>query len=66
MNPDATASTGARAFLLAAEWNPRFDAVMVSWPHAATDWADMMPEVTECYIEMLRAFLANGDRKSVV
>ena len=66
MNPDATASTGARAFLLAAEWNPRFDAVMVSWPHAATDWADMMPEVTECYIEMLRAFLANGVRSVVL
>lgn len=54
------------AFNLAAEWDPRFNAVVLSWPHADTDWADMLPEVTECYIEMLRAFLANGVRTVVL
>ncbi|MDE6126293.1 MAG: agmatine deiminase family protein [Muribaculaceae bacterium] len=53
-------------FRLAAEWDPRFNAVVLSWPHAETDWADMLPEVTECYIEMLRAFLANGVRTVVL
>lgn len=51
---------------LAAEWDPRFDAVVISWPHAETDWADMLPEINECYIEMLRAFLANGVRTVVL
>lgn len=55
-----------RDFRLAAEWDPRFNAVVLSWPHAETDWTDMLPEVTECYIEMLRAFLANGVRTVVL
>ena len=30
---------------LPAEWED-YDTVMIAWPHAATDWADMLPEIT--------------------
>ncbi len=61
-----TTDPNARRFSLSAEWNPRFDAVILSWPHADTDWNYMLAEVTECYIEMLRAFLANGVRTIIL
>lgn len=31
-----------------AEWEPQ-GGVIVSWPHAGTDWAYMLDEVTECF-----------------
>ncbi len=34
-----------------AEWFPQ-SGVQLTWPHAATDWAYMLDEVTECYIRM--------------
>lgn len=39
---------------LPAEWEAQ-DAVMIAWPHAATDWASILDEVTECYINIARA-----------
>ncbi len=33
---------------LPAEWFPQ-SAVQLTWPHAATDWADMLDEVTDTY-----------------
>ncbi|MDE6396747.1 MAG: agmatine deiminase family protein, partial [Muribaculaceae bacterium] len=39
---------------LPAEWE-RTGAVMIAWPHKGTDWADMLPEVTECYIKLIEA-----------
>jgi agmatine/peptidylarginine deiminase len=36
---------------LPAEWEEH-DAVMLSWPHAGTDWQYMLEEVTECYINL--------------
>lgn len=66
MMPEETADGRGQKFCLAAEWDTRFDAVILSWPHAETDWAYMLDEVTECYIEMLRAFLANGVRTVVL
>lgn len=36
---------------LPAEWAPQ-SFVQLTWPHAATDWAYMLPEVTETYLRM--------------
>ena len=43
--------TGARFTHLPAEWHPQ-GAVMLTWPHAGTDWAPMLAEVTRCYLHM--------------
>lgn len=39
---------------LPAEWEPQ-QAVLISWPHADTDWAYMLDDVQQCYSEMARA-----------
>lgn len=39
---------------LPAEWEPQ-GGVIVSWPHAGTDWAYMLDEVTECFAEIVSA-----------
>lgn len=39
-----------------AEWHPQ-SGVMITWPHADTDWADMLDEVTDCYIAFSREIL---------
>lgn len=36
---------------LAAEWFPQ-SGVQLTWPHAGTDWADCLPEVTNCYLHL--------------
>ena len=36
---------------LAAEWFPQ-SGVQLTWPHAGTDWADCLPEVTDCYLHL--------------
>ena len=33
--------------MLPAEWHPQ-SGVQLTWPHARTDWAPMLAEVTEC------------------
>lgn len=38
---------------LPAEWYPQ-QFVQLTWPHAETDWAYLLEEVTECYITMAR------------
>ena len=38
-------------FVLPAEWAEQ-DCVQLTWPHAATDWAYMLPEITDVYIRM--------------
>lgn len=37
--------------MLAPEWYPQ-SGVQLTWPHAGTDWAPMLEEVTGCYIRM--------------
>lgn len=37
--------------ILPAEWH-RQSAVMITWPHANSDWADILNEVTDCYISL--------------
>ncbi len=39
---------------LPAEWE-RQSAVMVAWPHAETDWRELLPEVWTCYAEITAA-----------
>ncbi len=40
------------------EWAAQ-DAVLLSWPHAATDWAYMLDEVKQCFIEIAKAITAD-------
>lgn len=34
-----------------AEWHPQ-RAVQLTWPHDATDWAERLDEVTDCYLRI--------------
>lgn len=43
-----------------AEWE-RHGAVMLSWPHSATDWNYMLAEVQACYREIIAAIIAAGE-----
>lgn len=36
---------------LPAEWEPQ-EAIMITWPHTATDWNDTIEDVTQCYIKL--------------
>ena len=47
VDPDITLT---RRTLL-PEWYPQ-SGVQLTWPHASTDWAYMLPEVTECYLRL--------------
>lgn len=40
-----------------AEWE-RVGAVMVAWPHSATDWSYMLESVDACYVRLLEAITA--------
>lgn len=48
-----------------AEWES-YDAVMIAWPHSATDWAYMLEKVTSCYMNLVRAIVDSGLRALVV
>ena len=41
---------------LPAEWEP-VEAVLMAWPHPDTDWADMLPEVERCYVDIITALV---------
>ena len=43
----------ASAWRLPAEWEPQW-GVQLTWPHAKTDWAPMLEEITATYEEMAR------------
>lgn len=45
------------------EWYPQ-SGVQLTWPHAETDWRDILPEVTQCYIRM--AYEISTDEKLVI
>lgn len=49
----------------AAEWDSQ-DGILIAWPHAGTDWAYMLDEVTACYQEIARAILDGGERLVIV
>lgn len=46
--------------LLRAEWESH-GAVMLAWPHSGTDWAYMLDEVRECYINIINALIGAGE-----
>ncbi|MDO5665462.1 MAG: agmatine deiminase family protein [Bacteroidia bacterium] len=39
-----------------AEWYPQ-SGVQVTWPHADTDWLDILEEVTQCYVTFSKEIL---------
>ena len=41
---------------LPAEWESS-GAILLSWPHQDSDWAYMLEEVTECYINIVQAII---------
>lgn len=41
---------------LPAEWAEQ-EFVQLTWPHADTDWAEMLEEVTECFVNIAREIL---------
>ena len=43
-----------RATSLPAEWEPH-GAVMLSWPHKDTDWAPVLDEAIDCFVEIAKA-----------
>lgn len=43
--------TEMRAPFLPAEWYPQ-SGVQLTWPHAGTDWAYMLEEVQECFVNI--------------
>lgn len=45
---------------LPAEWEDCFSSVMIARPHAATDWAPMLDEVTSCYDSLVAAIAEAG------
>ncbi len=51
--------------VLPAEWEEKA-AVLLSWPHADTDWADMLPRVTDCYVRLATAIVSKGIRLLIV
>lgn len=46
---------------LKAEWDSH-GAVMLAWPHSATDWAPMLAEVHNCYRRIVNALLLAGEK----
>lgn len=38
---------------LPAEWHPQ-SGVQLTWPHAGTDWAYILPEVQACFLQIAR------------
>lgn len=43
-----------------AEWEQQ-DAIILTWPNEATDWAYILDEVTECYVNIARAIIKDED-----
>ena len=42
--------------ILPAEWAEQ-EFVQLTWPHSETDWAHMLDEVNECFIDIAKAIL---------
>lgn len=48
-----------------AEWE-NDGAILLSWPHRDTDWADMLVRVTKCYVALSKAIIEAGQRLIIV
>ena len=42
------------AIRLPAEWEEQ-DGILLAWPHEASDWAPLLPEVRRVYVELINA-----------
>ena len=49
----------------AAEWDCQ-EGILIAWPHAGTDWAYMLDEVTACYVQLTKAILQDDDERLVI
>ena len=54
----------AAAWRLPAEWEPQ-EGVQLTWPHAATDWAPILDEITATYEVMARE-IAKRERLLII
>ena len=54
--PQTTSTQHGGTIRVPAEWEP-YGTVMIAWPHADTDWASMLPQVTECYVHLAEAIV---------
>ena len=50
--------------VLPAEWEEQ-SGIQLTWPHEATDWADMLPEVEDCFKQVARE-IANRELLLIV
>lgn len=50
-SPNGPDYTEIRASFLPSEWYPQ-SGVQLTWPHADTDWHDILKEVVDCYLRM--------------
>lgn len=48
-----------------AEWEEK-SGILLSWPHADTDWADMLDRVTDCYVKLASAIASKGIKLLIV
>jgi len=52
--------------LMPAEWDQRYGAVMIAWPHKATDWVSLLPDAIRCYREIVKALLKARQKVIIV
>ena len=64
MKNNPTLQTPHSTLVLPPEWAEQ-EAVQLTWPHAGTDWAYMLPEITDTYINMA-AEIAKRERLIIV
>ncbi len=48
-----------------AEWEEE-SGVLLSWPHEETDWAEMLPRVTDCYVRLATALCEKGIKLLII
>ena len=46
--------------ILPAEWDEQ-QFVQLTWPHANTDWAEMLDEVNECFVNIASEIIKHED-----
>ena len=42
-----------------AEWYPQ-SAIQITWPHKNSDWADILNEITNCYVELSKEIVKHS------
>lgn len=57
--------TEIRSTFFPAEWHPQ-SGVQLTWPHAATDWADILADVDDCFVRIAFEILQHDELLLVV